>query len=131
MPLRPSEWLRVYIHPLYIYRENKLLEMAAVGIKYDDGMLTSLIPDGTESAPYSTMSRHASVRRLTPREVVALGATLPMGAHEKYCVIGHDVVAAVWHLLHPILESGPPSDRVEDNVEKMRRDLAALQRYGY
>lgn len=129
--LRPSEWLGLKVHPLVIYRENKLLEMAVLGIKYEDGLFTSKIPMGTKDAPYSTFGRHASLRMYTPRQIIALGGTLPSGAHESRYVIGHDVVTAVWHLLHPILEAGPPSDYTTDNVEKMQLDLAALRRYGY
>jgi hypothetical protein len=130
---RPSVWLERYIHARLIYDEAKLRELIAVGIKYDgDGIIRSMIPEGTDEAPYSTFGRHASVRLITPRGAVALGARLSPNAHGQAYVIGYDIAAGVWRLLHPITEDGPPSRDVKgDPVIKMRRDVAALRRYGY
>lgn len=129
----PSEWLSS-LKANSVYREARLYDLPDVGIKYDEGMLTSLLTKGTRQCPYSTYGRIASVNLLTAEEVLRRSTSIKewMLDEDMAYFEGHEAAAAVWRLLHPVQASGPPSSWVNESLEeKMRRDLYSLRGYGY
>lgn len=130
--MRPSEWLESLEYDS-IYRETKISELSDVGIEYDveSGILTSNIDYGT----YSPLGRLATVERMTPREAVVeatkLGMTFRANDDGFHLVFGHQIITAVWRLLHDIRDDGPPSRLLRNPVDKAKVDLDALRRYGY
>ena len=125
--VKPSDWL-MSCKPDYLYRESRLEKLEMCDIGYADGMLTSHMQ---YDRPYITFGRMASVDLLTPREAIAQGARLKRDGREEPLVWGWAISESLWRLLHPLIESGPPSLYVEDTTSKMLRNHAALVRFGY
>jgi hypothetical protein len=123
----PSEWLRD-VNAHYLYREDRLKRLAVCDIGYEGGILTSHIWSGT----YPTYGRLASVNLITPRQAVSMYKARLKADEEGMLVLGCDIAAALWDLLHPITMSGPPSRwEKRDLIEKMRLDVDAIRRFGY
>lgn len=127
-----SDWL-AGLDPIAIYPEAKLRELEAFGIVYRAGQITSRIQ---RDRPYITFGRLATVTVHTERELVGIarghGLGIRIDQHvDELLLFGFEVVAAVWMLLHPIVESGPPSTYAKAPEQKARLDLAAIRRYGY
>jgi hypothetical protein len=126
--MRPSDWLWENIEPTTLYLEQALERLRVCEIGYADGMLTSHMMVGF---PYPTFGRLAEVHFMTPREAVSLQAWLKPQVSESRMVAGYEIAAAIWRLVHPILEEGPPSLWVDDLEAKYKRDLGAIRSYGY
>lgn len=128
--MKPTEWLKS-VDATSLYRESTLLKLRSCSIRYDGGILTSCLQEGTEKSPYSTYGRIASVNLTTVGEERTKGANVA-GDDDDVIVYGYEIAAALWRLLRPITVEGPPSDWIKYDLQnKLRRDVASLQRYGY
>lgn len=118
-----------------LYPDPLLEELEQFGIRYRDGMLTSIRTDET---PYPSFGRCTEVHRMSQRELaqaaLQMRRRLVLDEPESDTLLtpGYEVVTACWRLLRPITTGPtPPSSVATTAAERMLFDLEALRRYGY